>query len=334
MSDRSVTEEQHEAAGNAPAERPRIGVSSCLLGEPVRYNGGHCRDRFLTDRLGAHVDWVPVCPEEEIGLGVPRETLRLERSDAGPRVVASKSGTDHTDALRGIADRRREQLEGLDGYVLKNKSPSCGLFGLPVFKDGKRVDGKGRGAYADRLTALVPWLPVEEEGRLSDADLRDHFVERVFAHARLRALLGGAWRPKDLVEFHARHKLQIMAHSPEAYRSLGRTVAQAGDRDRAELAGEYREGFQAALTHKATPGRHVNVLQHVFGMVSDHLDDERRHDILDAIESYRRGLVPLTLPVALVRHHCAAEGVDWAREQTYLAPFPADLGLRNALVKR
>ncbi|WP_275041902.1 DUF523 and DUF1722 domain-containing protein [Nocardiopsis halophila] len=334
MSDRSVTDDQNQAELNEPADRPRIGVSSCLLGEPVRYNGGHCRDRFLTDRLGDHVDWVPVCPEEEIGLGVPRETLRLERSHAGPRVVASKSGTDHTDALRGIADRRREQLEGLDGYVLKNKSPSCGMFGLPVFKDGKRVDGKGRGAYADRLTTLVSWLPTEEEGRLSDADLRDHFVERVFAHARLRNLLSGDWRPKDLVEFHARHKLQIMAHSPEAYRSLGRTVAQAGARERTELAREYREGFQKALTHKATPGRHVNVLQHVFGMVSDHLDDERRHDILDAIESYRQGLVPLTLPVALVRHHCAAEGVAWAREQTYLAPFPADLGLRNALVKR
>ncbi|WP_460855858.1 YbgA family protein [Nocardiopsis coralliicola] len=327
--------------------RPRIGVSSCLLGEPVRYNGGHCRHRFLSDSLDPLVDWVRICPEDEIGLGVPRETLHLERDDGDPdgpaRVVGTKSGDEHTAELSGVADAHRAEIAGLDGYVLKNKSPSCGLYGLPVFSSdpgasGRRVDGKGRGAFARRLAELFPDLPMEEEGRLSDEGLRDHFVERVFAHARVRELFDGAWRPRDLVAFHSRHKLQVMAHSPEAYRALGRIVADAGgakdpaERDR--IAAEYRTGLHDALAARITPGRHENALQHAFGMVSDHLDDSRRHSILAAIDAYRAGTVPLTVPVELIRHHCAAEGVTWAAEQTYLAPFPASLGLRNSLVRR
>ncbi|MFW5418802.1 DUF1722 domain-containing protein [Nocardiopsis sp. CNT-189] len=323
--------------GGQEGARPRIGVSSCLLGEPVRYNGGHCRHRFLTDGLGPYVEWVPVCPEDEIGLGVPRETLHLERAGAGgeaaPRVVGAKSGADRTDRLAAVADAHRADLDSLDGYVLKNKSPSCGLFGLPVFSDGKRVDGKGRGAFARRLVELHPELPAEEEGRLSDAGLRDHFVERVFAHARLRELFAPGWRPRDLVAFHARHKLQLMAHSPDAYRALGRVTAGAGRGDPARVEAEYRGGFRRALALKTTPGRHVNTLQHAFGMVSGLLDDARRHDMLASIEAYRAGEVPLTVPAALIRHHCAAEGVAWAAEQTYLAPFPAGLGLRNSLVR-
>lgn len=323
--------------GGQGAGRPRIGVSSCLLGEPVRYNGGHCRHRFLTDGLAAHVEWVPVCPEDEIGLGVPRETLHLERAeggaDPGVRVVGTKSGADRTDELAAVADAHRADLDSLDGYVLKNKSPSCGLLGLPVFSGGKRVDGKGRGAFARRLVELHPELPVEEEGRLSDAGLRDHFVERVFAHARLRELFSPGWRPRDLVAFHSRHKLQLMAHSPDAYRALGRITAGAGRGDRARVEADYRSGFHRALALTATPGRHVNALQHAFGMVSGLLDDARRHDMLSAIEAYRAGEVPLTVPATLIRHHCAAEGVAWAAEQSYLAPFPAGLGLRNSLVR-
>ncbi|WP_017581327.1 YbgA family protein [Nocardiopsis valliformis] len=328
-----------------PPLRPVVGVSSCLIGAPVRYNGGHSRYKFLTDELDRHVDWLPVCPEAEIGLGVPRPTLRLqdrpEPEADGPeaesgqawsadRVISSKDGTDHTDDLAGVADRHLRELRRLDGYVLKNKSPSCGLYALPVFNDnGDRLRGTGRGAFAARLTALLPHLPVEEQGRLSDAVLREHFVERVFAHSRLRALLESEWRPRDLVEFHTRHKLQLMAHSPDGYRETGRIVARAGTDSPEEIASVYAEAFHRALAVKTSRGKHANVLQHVFGMISPMLDDTRRHDLLAGIEEYREGQAPLSLPVALLRHHCSAEDVAWASNQTYLRPYPDPLRLRH-----
>ncbi|GAA1073040.1 YbgA family protein [Nocardiopsis metallicus] len=331
-----------------PPPRPVVGVSSCLIGAPVRYNGGHSRYKFLTDELDRHVDWLPVCPEAEIGLGAPRPTLRLQdRAEAGgaeaegseaggaetgraDRVISSKDGTDHTDDLAAVADRHLRELRRLDGYVLKNKSPSCGLYALPVFNDnGDRLRGTGRGAFAARLTALLPHLPVEEQGRLSDAVLREHFVERVFAHSRLRALLESEWRPRDLVEFHARHKLQLMAHSPDGYRETGRIVARAGSDAPEEIASVYAEAFHRALAVKTSRGKHANVLQHVFGMISPMLDDTRRHDLLAGIEEYREGQAPLSLPVALLRHHCSAEDVAWASNQTYLRPYPDPLRLRH-----
>ncbi|WP_067600342.1 YbgA family protein [Nocardiopsis listeri] len=310
--------------------RPVVGVSSCLLGASVRYNGGHSRNRFLTDELNRHVDWLPVCPEAEIGLGVPRPTLRLQDSEGAARVISSATGTDHSDDLSNVANRHLGRLARLDGYVLKNKSPSCGLFSLPVFDgDGNRLRGTGRGAFAERLTTLLPALPVEEQGRLSDPALREHFVERVFAHARLRALIEGEWAVRDLVAFHARHKLQLMAHSPEGYRETGRVVAKAGAHDRERAAATYAEAFHRALAVRTSRGKHANALQHVFGMISPLLDDTRRHDLLAGIEDYRRGNAPLSLPVALLRHHCTAEDVTWASEQTYLRPYPETLRLRH-----
>ncbi|WP_017603154.1 YbgA family protein [Nocardiopsis alkaliphila] len=311
-------------------ERPVLGVSSCLLGAPVRYNGGHSRYRFLTDELDRHVDWLPICPETEIGLGVPRPTLRLQDSDGAGRVISSADGADRTDELAGVADQHLKQLRRLDGYVLKNKSPSCGLFALPVFDDnGDLARGTGRGAFADRLTRLLPNLPVEEQGRLSDAVLREHFAERVFAHARLRALLEGDWTARDLVEFHTRHKLQLMAHSPDGYRETGRIVARAGLEDLEGVGASYGEAFRRTLAVKSSRGKHANVLQHAFGMISPRLDDARRHDLLAEIETYRRGDAPLSLPIALLRHHCAAEDVAWANEQSYLRPYPDSLRLRH-----
>ncbi|MEU3015887.1 DUF523 and DUF1722 domain-containing protein [Nocardiopsis sp. NPDC007018] len=317
-----------------PPSRPVVGVSSCLIGAPVRYNGGHSRFRFLTDELDRHVSWLPVCPEAEIGLGIPRPTLRLQEgptaAPGGERVISSKDGADHTDDLARVADRHLRELRRVDGYVLKNKSPSCGLYAMPVFDgNGDRQRGTGRGAFAARLTELLPHLPVEEQGRLSDPVLREHFVERVFAHARLRALLEEGWRPRDLVAFHTRHKLQLMAHSPDGYRETGRIVARAGDGDPEEVAASYTDAFHRALAVKGSRGRHANVLQHVFGMISPLLDDARRHDLLAAIEDYRETQAPLSLPVALLRHHCSAEGVTWATEQTYLRPYPEALRLRH-----
>ncbi|TDQ54711.1 YbgA family protein [Actinorugispora endophytica] len=309
--------------------RPRVGVSSCLLGAPVRYNGGHSRNRFLAEVLDRYVDWKPVCPETEIGLGAPRETLRLNRVGGAARAVATRSGTDHTGDLAAVADRHLAGLRELDGYVLKNRSPSCGLFGMPVFEDGRRVDGRGRGVFAARLTELCPEVPVEEQGRLSDEGLREHFVERVFARARLRALFTGDWRPRDLVAFHSRHKLQLMAHEPDGYRRTGRVAARAGTDGPEAVRDAYTAAFSEAMALRATRGKHVNVLQHAFGMVGPLLDGVRRQDVLDAIDGYQEGHLPLCLPVRLLRHHSAAEGVAWVREQSYLEPYPDRLALRN-----
>src|ERR1700731_1004633 len=209
------------SAGRDPGTRPRVGVSSCLLGQGVRFNGGHKRYRFLTDELDPYVDWVPYCPEMEIGLGTPRETLRLT---AGDRLVSRSGGADHTAAMAGLP-----LPAGLDGYVFKAKSPSCGIHGIPLYgASGQPADHRGRGVFARRMIARFPLLPAEDEGRLNDAVLREEFTERGFAFARLRDLFGALWEPRDLVSFHARHKLQLLAHDPARYRLAGRGVAPGG----------------------------------------------------------------------------------------------------------
>lgn len=320
----------------APYPRPRLAVSSCLLGAPVRYNAGHSRDRFLAGVLDPHVDWVPVCPEMEIGLGTPRPTLRLLTDG---HLVTHDGSADHTSAMTALAETRVPQLEDLDGYVLKSRSPSCGLFRLARYAsgkpgertDGQPVDRQGRGVFAELVREALPDLPAEEDGRLRDPVLREHFIERIFAHARLRELFDADWRPRDLVAFHSRHKLQILAHDPSAYQALGRIVAQAGTRSRDDLENDYRHAFSTAFAVRPKRGRHMNALQHVFGMLSDHLDATRRHDLLAAIETYRRGQAPLSVPIALLRHHAMGENLDYLTQQTYLDPYPADLVLRHYL---
>ena len=222
--------------------RPRVGVSSCLLGEEVRFNGGHKRYRFLTDELAPYVEWVPYCPEVEIGLGTPREPIRLT---VDGRLVNRGGTLDHTALMAALP----LPLD-VDGYVFKAKSPSCGVWGIPRYRsDGEASGAVGSGLYASRVIASFPLLAVEDEGRLNDTGLREAFVERVFAAARLRALLSRGWEPRDLAEFHARHKLQLLAHDPARYRLLGRVVASGG------AVCDYRELFLAALTAPATAGR-------------------------------------------------------------------------------
>jgi uncharacterized protein YbgA (DUF1722 family)/uncharacterized protein YbbK (DUF523 family) len=313
--------------GQPRPARPRIGVSSCLLGEQVRFNGGHARCRFLTDELGAHADWVPCCPEVAIGLGSPRETLRL--TTAG-RLVNRSSIADHTAAVAAVP-----LPPGLDGYVLKSRSPTCGVHGIARYGDGGQpADHRGRGVFAQRLMAAFPLLPVEEEGRLNDDLLREAFAERVFAAARLRELLSAPWHPRDLITFHARHKLQLLAHDPARYQLAGRVVADAGRRPRAETAAAYRELFCAAMAAKATRGRHANALQHAFSQVGQGLDRARREDLLTHIEAYRRGQAPLSVPVALLAHHARGVTLAWLAGQTYLQPFPAELRLRHSVPPR
>jgi uncharacterized protein YbgA (DUF1722 family)/uncharacterized protein YbbK (DUF523 family) len=306
-------------------DRPRIGASSCLLGEEVRFNGGHKRYRFLTDELGPHVDWVPYCPEVSIGLGTPREPIRLT---ADGRLVNRDGTADHTQAMAGLP----LPSPGIDGYVFKAKSPSCGIRAIPKYAaDGTAGDHGGRGLYAARVLTAFPLLAVEDEGRLNDPGLRAAFTERIFAAARLRALLDGPWTAGDLVAFHARHKLQLLAHDPDRYRMAGRVVAGAGTTPRSVISLAYRDLFLAALARPATAGRNANALQHAYSRIGRDLDRPHRADLLARIEAYRRGEEPLSVPVALLAHYASGGDFPWLAEQTYLSPFPQGLKLRHAV---
>lgn len=315
-----------------PLESVRLGISSCLLGQEVRFDGGHKKEDFLLHTLGPHVDWVPVCPEVEMGMGVPREAVRLVGEPDSPRLVTSRTGIQHTEGMRTWTRKRLTQLarEDLDGYVLKKDSPTCGLFRVRVYNPNGQISRAGAGAYAGELAARFPVLPIEEEGRLRDARLRENFIERVFAHNRWRRFRRGRPRPSGLVAFHTRHKLTLMAHSQQAQRELGRLVAAAGDGDFAETLDAYGEGFMTALRTIATPKRHANVLQHAMGFLKGNLERDDRDELLELIESYRNGLVPLIVPVTLLRHHIRRADVpDWLHSQEYLDPYPAELMVRN-----
>ena len=309
----------------------RIGISSCLLGAGVRFDGGHKRDAYLTDTLGRFVEWVPVCPEVECDLGTPRESMRLMTSSAGVRLVTGRTRIDHTDRMARYSERRVDELasEELCGYVFKKDSPSCGLHRVKIYGAHGVPAKSGRGIFAARLVDRFPSLPVEEEGRLSDPRLRENFIERVFAYSRLRNLFRGKWNVGGLVAFHTAHKLILMAHSIEAYRSLGRLVADARDVPAPELERTYTAAFMAALSAMATPRRHTNVLQHIAGYFKDRLDRASKVELLAAIEDYRTGLVPLIVPITLLRHYVRVHNVSYLAGQLYLEPHPKELMLRN-----
>jgi uncharacterized protein YbgA (DUF1722 family)/uncharacterized protein YbbK (DUF523 family) len=309
----------------------RLGVSSCLLGNEVRFDGGHKRDRFLTDLLGEFVEWVPVCPEVESGLGTPRPAMRLVRREAGVRMLEIRSGRDHTAAVKRFSERRLRALRALElsGYVLKKDSPSCGMTHVKVYGEKGRPKRDGRGLFAAALMEACPNLPIEDEGRLHDAALRENFIERVFAYRRLAASLRGRWTRGRVVAFHSAHKLQLMAHSTVAYRELGRLVGEMKQKPRAELRSEYESGFMAALTRVATRGRNANVLQHAAGHLKKELDAASRGELSELIHAYRNGLVPLVVPVTLLRHHALLHGSDYLLGQSYLEPHPRELMLRN-----
>jgi uncharacterized protein YbgA (DUF1722 family)/uncharacterized protein YbbK (DUF523 family) len=309
----------------------RIGISSCLLGCKVRFDGGHKRDDFLVGTFGRWVEWLPVCPEVEIGMGTPRESIRLVREGGEGRLVAPKSGRDWTAEMREYAARRTAALEGAElcGYVLKKDSPSCGMERVKVHRTGAMPHKDGRGVFAEALLARFPNLPVEEEGRLSDPHLRDNFVERVFAYRRLRTLFRGRWTVGALVAFHTVHKLQLLAHEPRAYEALGRLVARAKAIDRTELRRRYEDTFMQGLKTIATARRNSNVLLHIAGYFKKSLDGDSRAELLALIEDYRRGLVPLIVPITLVRHWVRVHDVRYLAGQTYLEPHPKELMLRN-----
>lgn len=319
-----------------PAAKPRLGISSCLLGRKVRYDGQHKRNAFLVDVLGAFVEWVPVCPEVEVGMGTPREPIRLLGDPTAPRLVAERSGTDHTAAMTRWARARTKELAALDlsGYVLKKDSPSCGMERVRVHTGrGGPPRRDGVGMFARALLDALPLLPVEEEGRLEDPALRESFVERIFAYARWKAARAEGLTRGALVRFHTVHKLALLAHDPAAYRRLGALVGGVARTPLARAADAYGAAFMAALRTPATRGRHANVLQHAAGYFREVLEPADRKELEEVVRDYQRALVPLVVPLTLLRHHVRRHadrpGITWLAEQTYLDPDPKELMLRN-----
>jgi uncharacterized protein YbgA (DUF1722 family)/uncharacterized protein YbbK (DUF523 family) len=307
-----------------------VGVSACLLGEKVRYDGGHKHDHYITDTLGRFFHFVPVCPEVGCGLPVPREAMRLEGDPAAPRLVTSRTGVDLSVRMRQYCQRTVRELEKDDlcGFIFKKGSPSSGLFRVKVYSGG--IPAKtGRGLFADAFVRHFPLLPVEEEGRLYDMNIRENFIERVFAFREWKDFLLGNRGMGDLVEFHARRKLQIMAHSPEIYREMGRLVAEGKAMERADLFDRYRELLLRALSLHATVKKNTNVLSHIMGYFKRQLTTEEKAELLEVITSYHEGLVPLIVPVTLLKHYVRKYHQEYLQKQTYLSPHPLELMLRN-----
>jgi uncharacterized protein YbgA (DUF1722 family)/uncharacterized protein YbbK (DUF523 family) len=308
-----------------------VGISACLLGEEVRYDGGHKRDRYVTDTLANFFQWVPVCPEVELGLGTPRETIQLVQLGDEVRLRTTRTDADLTDDMRRFARRRAAELarERLSGYILKKDSPSCGYERVKVRQPKGPAKRHGRGLFAAALLEQMPPLPVEDEGRLCDPRLRENWVERVFAYHALEGLFAARWKPRDVVEFHTRYKFALLAHSEPDYRELGRLVARAKSLSRAELREAYTAQFMTALSKPATVRRNVNVLEHLLGFFKRDLDAAAKRELLAHIDDYRRGLAPLVVPLTLVRHYVRLLDVRYLADQVYLNPHPKELALRN-----
>ncbi len=311
--------------------KPRIGISSCLLGNKVRHDGGHKHEPYITQTLGRHVEWVPVCPELEVGMGVPRETVRLVGSLSNPKMIADKSGKDWTREMQSYSQKRVRSLEEMDlsGFILKKNSPSCGMERVRIFGPKGIFNKQGRGLFAQTLMTKLPLLPVEEEGRLYDPGLRENFIERVFGYGRWQALVSDGRSIKRLVDFHRQEQLLLYAHSETHMRRLGRIVAQAKRMSISAVMEEYGRLFMEALSHRATARKNTNVMQHMLGYFSKELSSDERKELRGVIGDYRRGLVPLVIPLTLIRHYVEKYDVSSLRGQSYLQPHPKELMLRN-----
>jgi len=309
----------------------RVGISRCLLGEEVRFDGGHKRDTFLTEVLGRYVEWVPVCPEVEAGLGTPREAMRLVSDPQDPRLVTIKSGTDHTSALEMMTKNRIEELKELDlsGYVFKKGSPSCGIERVRIYNKHGRPSRNGVGLFARAFIEQFPLIPVEEEGRLCDPTLRENFIERVLCYRRWQELVQSGVTRQALVQFHAIHKYLLLAHHPQQCEVLGRLIGQAHQHRPKELAHRYGKLFMKALAVKATVRKHVNVLQHILGYFKERLGAHEKAELLGLIGDYHHGLTPLIVPLTLIKHYVQIFDVTYILDQVYLNPYPKEIMLRN-----
>jgi len=310
----------------------RLGISACLLGQNVRYDGGHQHDRFLTDTLGRYVTWVPVCPEVECGLPVPREAMRLVGTADSPRLVTISTKKDLTGQMHSWARRRVQELENeeLCGFVFKSKSPSSGMERVKVYNETSGVPvHNGVGMFARAFMEHFPLLPCEDEGRLHDPVLRENFIERIFVYRRWREATGAGGRAGVLVDFHTRHKLLILSHSITHYRQMGRLVAQGKALQTADGRSRYQNLLMEALKLKPTVKKHVNVLQHMMGYFKTVLSADEKKELLEVVEQYRKEYVPLIVPVTLINHYVRKYGEPYLAQQYYLNPHPVELKLRN-----
>jgi len=312
-------------------ETIRLGISSCLLGEKVRFDGGHKLDRFLTETLGRYVEYVPVCPEVEVGLPTPRDTLRLVGDPDDQRLVFGKTGEDITERMTAWAQQRVVALEKEDlcGFVFKAKSPSSGMERVRLYDRNGVPNKTGVGLFAKLFMEHFPLLPVEEDGRLHDPRLRENFIEAIFVLKRWRESLAQGKSAKLLIDFHTRHKYLIMAHSVESYRQMGKLVARAGDLSVDPLYQDYLQQLLKALQLKTSLAKQVNVLQHILGYFKKQLSAAEKQETLALIENYRAQLLPLVVPVTLLNHFVNKYDQPYLKRQVYLNPHPVELKLRN-----
>jgi len=306
-----------------------IGISSCLLGQEVRFDGGHKHDSYITGTLGQYFEFHPFCPEVAIGLGVPRPTLHLENIEGKVRCVGVKDPEhDVTERLRDYADQLKDRYAGLCGYILKKGSPSCGMERVKVYT-GALPRPEGVGIFAEVMMRLNPLLPVEEEGRLGDPGLRENFIQRVYVYYRWKKLLAEGISAQSLTRFHARHKLIIMSHGD--YRDLGQMLADLSRENLAEVAERYIALLMKMLKHVPTRSQHVNVLQHIQGYLKKELSADDKAEMVEVIERYRRGEIPLIVPLTLLKHHFRKAPDPYIEESYYMSPYPQELRLINAL---
>ncbi len=312
-------------------DKIRLGVSACLLGEKVRYDGSHQLNHYLTKILGDYVDFVPVCPEVELGLPTPRESLRLVRDGEKTRLVFSRSGEEITEQMEAWAQKRAQELEkeNLDGFVFKSKSPSSGMERVRLYDKNGVPSKTGIGVFARVFMEHFPLVPVEEEGRLNDPKLRENFITSIFTLQRWRKMLEQGQTLGQLVDFHTRHKLLILAHSETIYREMGKLVAAGKQYPLDELFAVYQSRLMKALRLKTTLKKHANVLQHVLGYFKSDLDADEKQEAIELINSYRQGQLPLIVPITLMNHFVRKYQQPYLQQQIYLNPHPKELKLFN-----
>lgn len=311
--------------------RIRIGVSACLLGQPVRFDGSHKHDRYLTGTLGEYLDFVPVCPEVEAGFPIPREPFRLVGDPENPRFMTTRSQVDHTERMAAWAERRVRELEreNLCGFIFKSDSPSSGLMRVKVYNAKGMAEKKGAGVFARAFTRHFPLLPVEEEGRLNDAKLREMFIEQIFTLKRWRETLAQPASMKTLVDFHARHKLLILSHSPVHAQRMGKLVAGGRQATLRTVCAEYEALLLDALRMKTTTKKNMNVLQHIMGYFKRQLSPDEKQELLEVLDHYHNEHLPLIVPVTLLNHYVRKYDQPYLKQQVYLNPHPLALKLRN-----
>ena len=308
-----------------------VGISTCLLGKEVRHDGGHKHSRYCTQVLSKHFEFRSICPELEAGLGVPRPAIHLREYPEGMRIIETKGQADHTAAMEGFIDDVIPTLANLRGYILMAKSPSCGMERIKVHNANGQVTRRdGRGMFADALLQAYPLMPVEEEGRLNDNMIRENFIERVFAYDDwMQNVAGDQLSAKALINFHTRHKFQLLAHSEKIYRQLGPMLGDLKSEPLESIADRYIHLFMEAMSKKVSRGSHINAMQHLLGYLKDAMGEEDRKVMLEQMDAYHRGEVPLVVPMTLLRMAQRREPVDFLNAQQYLTPYPDELGLRN-----